>query len=148
MRLSVDDFIALLSGSIAAWLERQTAARIEYLKAENRALRSRLAGRRIIFTDAERRTLATLAKGLGRGTSGPRPHRHAGYSAPLAPRSGSSEMDFPISAPAGTPTNPSRHLIEPAPIRRKRISWSTFRKAHWRGLAASDFFTVEVPSDQ
>ena len=34
MRLSVDDFIALLSGSIAAWLERQTAARIEYLKAE------------------------------------------------------------------------------------------------------------------
>ena len=66
MRLSVDDFIALLSGSIAAWLERQTAARIEYLKAENRALRSRLAGRRIIFTDAERRTLAALAKGLGR----------------------------------------------------------------------------------
>ena len=66
MRLSVDNFIALLSGSIAAWLERQAAARIEYLKAENRALRSRLAGRRIIFTDAERRTLATLAKGLGR----------------------------------------------------------------------------------
>ena len=66
MRLSVDNFIALLSGSIAAWLERRAAARIEYLKAENRALRSRLAGRRIIFTDAERRTLATLAKGLGR----------------------------------------------------------------------------------
>ena len=66
MRLSVDNFIALLSGSIAAWLERQAAARIGYLKAENRALRSRLAGRRIIFTDAERRTLATLAKGLGR----------------------------------------------------------------------------------
>ena len=36
------------------------------------------------------------------------------------------------------------HLIEPAPIRRKRIAWSTFLKAHWRGLAASDFFTVEV----
>ena len=35
------------------------------------------------------------------------------------------------------------HLIEPAPIRRKRISWSTFLKAHWRGLAASDLFTVE-----
>lgn len=35
-------------------------------------------------------------------------------------------------------------LIEPAPIRRKWISWSTFLKAHWRGLAASDFFTVEV----
>ena len=61
MRLSVDIFFALLSGSIAAWLERQATARIEYLKAENRAVRSRLAGRRIIFTDAERRTLATLA---------------------------------------------------------------------------------------
>ncbi len=33
---------------------------------------------------------------------------------------------------------------EPAPIRRKRIPWSTFLKAHWRGLAASDLFTVEV----
>ena len=36
------------------------------------------------------------------------------------------------------------HLIEPAPSRGRRISWSTFLKAHWRGLAASDFFTVEV----
>ena len=36
------------------------------------------------------------------------------------------------------------HLIKPAPIRRKRIAWSTFLKAHWRGLAASDFFTVDV----
>jgi hypothetical protein len=36
------------------------------------------------------------------------------------------------------------HLIEPAPTRGRRISWSTFLKAHWRGLAASDFFTVEV----
>ncbi len=36
------------------------------------------------------------------------------------------------------------HLIEPAPIRRKWISWSTFLMAHWRGLAAGDYFTVEV----
>ncbi len=68
MRLRVDNFIALVSGSIVAWLVRQAAARIEYLKAENRARRSRLAGRRIIFTDAERETLATLAEGLGRRT--------------------------------------------------------------------------------
>ena len=79
MRLSVDNFIALLSESIAAWLERQAAARIEYLKAENRALRSRLAGRRIIFTDAERRTLATLTKGLG-------PARRFGTSSPSSRR--------------------------------------------------------------
>jgi transposase InsO family protein len=36
------------------------------------------------------------------------------------------------------------HLIEPAPSRGRRIAWSTFLRAHWRGLAASDFFTVEV----
>jgi transposase InsO family protein len=36
------------------------------------------------------------------------------------------------------------HLIEPAPSRGRRVSWSTFLKPHWRGLAASDFFTVEV----
>ena len=36
------------------------------------------------------------------------------------------------------------NLIEPAPTRGQRMSWSTFLKAHWRGLAASDFFTVEV----
>lgn len=50
---------------MSRWLERQAAARIEYLKAENRALRTRLGRRRIVFTDAERRTLATLAKEVG-----------------------------------------------------------------------------------
>jgi hypothetical protein len=34
-------------------LQRQQAATIEYLKAENRLLRERLGGRRIVFTDAE-----------------------------------------------------------------------------------------------
>jgi hypothetical protein len=34
--------------------------------------------------------------------------------------------------------------IEPAPERGKRTRWSTFLKAHWKILAASDFFTVEV----
>jgi len=34
------------------------------------------------------------------------------------------------------------HGIEPAPER--RISWKTFLSAHWEGLAAADFFTVEV----
>jgi hypothetical protein len=50
---------------MGCWLERQAAAQIEYLKAENRLLRSRLGRRRIVFTDAERSTLATLAKEIG-----------------------------------------------------------------------------------
>jgi putative transposase len=50
----------------AGWLQRQQAATIEYLKAENRVLRERLGGRRIVFTDAERRQLAAKARALGR----------------------------------------------------------------------------------
>jgi len=34
--------------------------------------------------------------------------------------------------------------IEPAPERDQHTSWSTFLKAHWDCLAATDFFTVEV----
>src|SRR5947207_6173705 len=37
-----------------------------------------------------------------------------------------------------------RSGIEPSPERSKRTTWSTFLKAHWRVLAASDFLTVEV----
>jgi len=37
-----------------------------------------------------------------------------------------------------------RNGIEPSPERRRRTSWSTFLNAHWKVLAASDFFTVEV----
>ena len=37
-----------------------------------------------------------------------------------------------------------RNGIEPATERSKRTTWSTFLKAHWKVLAASDFLTVEV----
>jgi putative transposase len=37
-----------------------------------------------------------------------------------------------------------RNGVEPAPERCKRTRWSTFLKAHWKVLAASDFLTVEV----
>ncbi len=36
------------------------------------------------------------------------------------------------------------HGIEPAPERRTRMPWKTFLAAHWDGLAAADFFTVEA----
>ena len=36
------------------------------------------------------------------------------------------------------------HGIEPAPQRRTKMPWKTFLAAHWDGLAAADFFTVEV----
>jgi hypothetical protein len=58
-------FLTLLIASMACWLERHSASQIQYLKAENRALRSRLGPRRILFTDAERRTLGALAREVG-----------------------------------------------------------------------------------
>ena len=189
MRLVVDNFIALLSGGIAAWLERQAAARIEYLKAENRALCSRLGGRRIIFTDAERRTLGILAKRLGRkalreldpivtpatllrwhrelvarkwtfpARRRPGRPRTRAETEQLVVRMATENSSWGYTRILGALSNLGiklgrgtvqrilkDHLIEPAPIRRKRIAWSTFLKAHWRGLAASDFFTVEVRS--
>ena len=187
MSLRVDNFIALLSGSIAAWLERHAAARIEYLKAENRALRIRLRGRRIVFSGAERRTLGTLAKKLGRKALREldpivtpatllRWHRELVAKQwtfpvqrrPGRPRTAAEIEQLVVRMAAENPRwgytrilgalsnlsiNIGRgtiqrilkdHLIEPAPLRRKRISWSTFLKAHWRALVASDFFTVEV----
>ena len=37
-----------------------------------------------------------------------------------------------------------RSGIEPSPERSKRTTWSTFLRAHWKVLAASDFLTAEV----
>ncbi len=34
--------------------------------------------------------------------------------------------------------------IDPAPLRKKGLSWATFLKAHWGAIAATDFFSVEV----
>src|ERR671912_247797 len=39
---------------------------IDYLREENRVLREHLGGRRLRFTDDQRRRLAARAKGLGR----------------------------------------------------------------------------------
>ncbi len=53
-----NSFLSYLIACCAGWIQRQQAEAIDYLKAENRMLRGRLAGRRLIFTDAERRQLA------------------------------------------------------------------------------------------
>jgi len=50
--------------AVAGWLQRQQAATIDYLKAENQMLCARVGGRRIVFTDAERRQLAEKARAL------------------------------------------------------------------------------------
>jgi transposase InsO family protein len=172
---------------VAGWLQRQQAATIDYLKAENRMLRARLGGRRIVFTDAERRQLAEKARALGRkalhelGTivtpetllrwhrelvarkwtfverRGPGRPRIRGELVALVVRMARENGGWGYTRIQGAMANLGYklgrgtigrilkdHGIEPAPERGKGMSWSVFLKAHWKVLAASDFFTVEV----
>jgi putative transposase len=50
----------------AGWVNRRQLDVIEYLQEENRVLKERMGGRRLRFTDAERRRLARKAQALGR----------------------------------------------------------------------------------
>lgn len=50
----------------AGWVNRQQGDTIDYLREENRVLREQLGGKRLRFTDAQRRQLATRGKRLGR----------------------------------------------------------------------------------
>ncbi|ACY15473.1 integrase core domain-containing protein [Haliangium ochraceum] len=52
--------------TISGWVYREQSKLIEYLQAENRALREQLGNRRPRFTDAQRRRLAVKGKALGR----------------------------------------------------------------------------------
>ncbi len=54
--------LVLLTG----WLSRHQQEVIEYLQEENRVLREQHGGKRLQFTDAQRRRLARKAKCLGR----------------------------------------------------------------------------------
>jgi hypothetical protein len=49
----------------AGWVSRHPLDVIEYLQEENRVLKERLGGRRLCFTDIERRLLARKAKAFG-----------------------------------------------------------------------------------
>ena len=55
----------LLLVSVAGWMNRHQQDVIAYIQEENKILRSKLKGRRIRFTDDERRRLAVKGKALG-----------------------------------------------------------------------------------
>ena len=56
----------VLIAMVAGWLQRHQQQTITYLLEENRILKAHLGGRRLRFTDTERRRLAALAHPLGR----------------------------------------------------------------------------------
>ena len=49
----------------AGWVNRHQQDVIEYLQEENRGLREQLGGKRLRFTDQQRRRLAVKAKAVG-----------------------------------------------------------------------------------
>ena len=56
----------LLLTALAGWLNREQQQIVEYLQEENKVLKEHLKGKRIRYTDKQRRRLATKAKVLGR----------------------------------------------------------------------------------
>ena len=58
-------YIQFLMLMFAGWVNRSQQDVIEYLQAENRVLREQLGGKRILFTDSQRRRLANKAKLIG-----------------------------------------------------------------------------------
>jgi putative transposase len=51
--------------ALAGWMNQRQQLAIDYLREENRVLREQLGGRRLRWTDDQRRRLAAKAKGLG-----------------------------------------------------------------------------------
>ena len=56
--------------ALAGWLNQQQQDIVAYLTEENRVLREQLKGKRIRFTDDQRRRLAAKGKVLGRKVLG------------------------------------------------------------------------------
>ncbi len=160
---------------------------IDYLQAENRVLRDQLSGKRILFTDRQRRRLANRAKVIGTkrlleigtivtpdtllrwyrqlvakkydGTTTRKPGRPktAAEIEKLILDMASNNPGWGYTRLCGALYNLGHDIgrntvkrvlrdngIDPAPLRTKGMSWSTFLKAHWGAIAATDFFSVEV----
>src|SRR5215210_2890118 len=65
MLRALDPFRFLLI-TVAGWMNEHQLLVIDYLREENKVLREQLGGRRLRFTDEQRRRLAAKAKGLDR----------------------------------------------------------------------------------
>jgi len=179
--------LQMLLLTFAGWVNRHQLDVIEYLQEENRVLKERMGGRRLRFTDAERRRLARKAQALGRKVLNEletlvtpdtllRWYRELvaskwNYShrrGPGRPRVMKTIVELILQMAfenpswgytrirgalanlghqvgRGTIANTLRdNGIEPAPERDAHPRWSTFLKAHWECLAATDFLSVEV----
>jgi hypothetical protein len=179
--------LKLLHMMFAGWVNRHQLDVIEYLQEENRVLRERLGGRRLRFTDTERRRLARKAQALGRRVlkelqtlvtpdtllrwyrelvaskwnyshrRGPGRPRVMKTIADLILQMALQNPSWGYTRIRGAMTNLGHQVgrgtianilrdqgIEPAPERGAHTRWSTFLKAHWECVTATDFLSVEV----
>ena len=58
--------IRFLLPTFAGWVSRHQQDVIDYIKEENRVLKEQLGGKRLRFTDDQRRRLTVKSKALGR----------------------------------------------------------------------------------
>ena len=65
MRTVLDPFRFLLV-AVSGWMNQRQLEVIDYLREDNRVFREQMGGRRLRFTDDQRRRLAAKAKGIGR----------------------------------------------------------------------------------
>jgi putative transposase len=169
MPKSLNPFRFLLI-SVAGWMNQQQRDAIEYLREENRVLRTQFGDLRVRFTDDQRRSLAAKAKVVGRkllrelstivtpetllkwhrDLTGKeieelvvrlaKENRSWGY---LRIRGALSNLGYEVGR--NTIANMlKRNAIETAPDRVRKTTWKEFLTQHWELLVAADFFTVEV----
>ena len=92
MRVAMDPFRLLLI-SLAGWLNQRQQEALDYLHEENRVLREQLGGKRLRFSDDQRRRLAVRAKKLGwRMLHEADDHRDAGNAPGLASQADRQEI--------------------------------------------------------
>jgi putative transposase len=138
----------ILVAAMAGWITRQQDSVIEYLHEENRVLKQQLWGRRLRLTDLQRRRLAVRGKAIGRRAltevaSLVTPDTILRWHRQLVARKWTYKRRSP-----GRPR--VMEIITDLVVRmaRENRGWGytriQFLKAHWNGLAAADFFTVEV----
>jgi hypothetical protein len=78
---------------LAGWVNRRQQQVIDYLLEENRVLREQLGGRRLRFTDDQRRRLAAKGKLLGRRLLGKFAGINAGRAAGRPSAQASSSLE-------------------------------------------------------
>ena len=84
----------ILVVALAGWLNRQQQDVVEYLQEENRVLCEHLKGKRLRFTDDQRRRLASKGKVLGRRMLMGKVNTAGCYGATMRPRQGRSARNL------------------------------------------------------